>query len=267
MFVFAFFYPVIIPGGLTPVAQPLDKVINKVFKGHFRDLYDLYILTAPIGKTGNPKAPSIQLLATWIVKAWDLIPEELVRKSWTACGYKSEKNLSCSNGGTMVVFTDEQVGTMVEEICGEAVRTNFEDVECGPDPMHPSDEECSSDEDVGSSDDEIEELYADPAPPARVRVQDVERVEVLVDPTPPAREQVQDNRCAAGNLCGMKTTPLTRGGHVCLNCRKKLHGCLCGSLWDEQGDACRVRLEDLSEQGRQNTEIVGALICFGCMGI
>ena len=32
------FYPEIIPGGLTPVAQPLDKVINKVFKGHFRDL-------------------------------------------------------------------------------------------------------------------------------------------------------------------------------------------------------------------------------------
>jgi hypothetical protein len=261
------FHPEIIPGGLTPVAQPLDKVINKVFKGHFRDLYDLYILTAPLGKTGNPQSPSRQLLATWIVRAWDLIPEELVRKSWTACGYKSEKNLSCSNGGTMVVFTDEQVGTMVEEICGEAVRTNFEDVECGPDPMHPSDEECSSDEDVGSSDDEIEELYADPAPPARVRVQDVERIEVIVHPTPPARAQVQDNRCAAGNLCGMKTTPLTRGGHVCLNCHKKLHGCLCGSLWDERGDACRVRLEDLSEQGRQNTDIVGAMICFGCMGM
>ena len=100
-----------------------------------------------------------------------------------------------------------------------------------------------------------------------MRVQDVERVEALVDPTPPAREQVQDNRCAAGNLCGMKTTPLTSGGHVCLNCRKKLHWCLCGSLWEEPGDACQVRLEDLSEQGRQNTEIVGALICFGCMGI
>ena len=29
-----FFRPEIIPGGLTPTAQPLDKVINKVFKGH-----------------------------------------------------------------------------------------------------------------------------------------------------------------------------------------------------------------------------------------
>ena len=50
------------------------------------------------------------------------------------------------------------------------MRSNFEDVECGPDPMHPSAEECSSDDDAGSSDDEIEELYADPAPPARARV-------------------------------------------------------------------------------------------------
>jgi len=68
------------------------------------------------------------LLATWIVKAWDLIPEELVRKSWTACGYKSEKHRSCPNGGTMVVFTDKQVGMMVEELCGEVVRSDFEDV-------------------------------------------------------------------------------------------------------------------------------------------
>jgi hypothetical protein len=99
----------------------------------------------------------------------------------------------------------------------------FLDAECGPDPTHPSDNECSSVEDDDSSDDdEIEELYADPAAPARGRVRDVERVEVVIDPTPPATAQVQDNRCAADNLCGMKTAPLTIGGHVCLNCHKKV---------------------------------------------
>ena len=76
-----FFRPKIIAGGLTPTAQPLDKVINKIFRGHFRDLYDRYIITALIENTGNPQLPSRQLLSTWVVKAWDLIPEELARKS------------------------------------------------------------------------------------------------------------------------------------------------------------------------------------------
>ena len=145
---------------------------------------------------------------------------------------------------------------------------NFEDAECGPDPMHPSDTEYSSIEDgVSSNDDEIKNLFAEPALPEEARAQDVESVEVVVDLTPPAVSRVQDNRCAAVNRCGMKTTPLTIGGHVRLNCHKKVHWCSCGSLWAERGDGCRVRLEDLSEQGRANTALVGALICFGCMGM
>ena len=98
-----------------------------------------------------------------------------MRKSWTARDYKSEKDLSCSNEGTMVVFSDEQVGSMVEDICGEAVRANFEDAECGPDPMHPSDIECSSIEDGDSSDDdEIKELFAEQVLPAKARVRDLQ---------------------------------------------------------------------------------------------
>ena len=54
-------------------------------------------------------------------------------------------------------FTNEQVGSLVEEICGEAVHTNFEDAECGIDPMHPSDIGCSSVENGDKSDgDEIQ---------------------------------------------------------------------------------------------------------------
>ena len=73
-----------------------------------------------------------------------------------------------------------------------------------------------------SDDDNIEELYTDPAVPVRGRVQDVERLEVVIDSTLPATVKVQDNRCVADNLCGMKTAPLTIGCHVCLNCHKQV---------------------------------------------
>ena len=75
--------------------------------------------------------------------------------------------------------------------------------------MHTRGNKCSSVEDDDSSDDdEIEELYADPAVPARGRVRDVETVEVVIDPTLSATAQVQDNRCAAYNLCDIQTAPL-----------------------------------------------------------
>ena len=76
---------------------------------------------------------------------------------------------------------------MAEDICGEAVRTYFEDAECGPDPMHPSDTECSSiDDDDSSDDDEIKEHFTEQALTAKARVWGVESVEIVVDLTPPA---------------------------------------------------------------------------------
>lgn len=110
----------IIPGGLTPCAQPLDKVINKVFKGYFRDMYDEYILSAPVHpERGTPLPPSRQQLATWVVEAWDKIPEEMVRKSWTACGYQPEGQLSSSDGCEIVPWTDNEVRDMVKKYCGQ----------------------------------------------------------------------------------------------------------------------------------------------------
>jgi len=107
----------------------------------------------------------------------------------------------------MLVYGDREVGTMVEEICDADVRKNFEDAECGPDPFHPSDDECSSSDvntvddslvESSNDDDEIKEVYADPPPPARMD-QESRRV---------AQDRVNDNRCAAVEHCGMKSTPL-----------------------------------------------------------
>ena len=54
-----------------------------------------------------------------------LDPRRDLTEIWMECGYKSEKDLTCAcyNGDTMVVFTGEEVGTMVGELFGESVRT------------------------------------------------------------------------------------------------------------------------------------------------
>ena len=45
----------IMAGGITPVAQALDILVNKPFKAKYRDLYDEYLFTAPEHpETGNP---------------------------------------------------------------------------------------------------------------------------------------------------------------------------------------------------------------------
>ena len=65
----------IMNGGLTPVGQPLNKVVNKVFKGYLRDLYKIWSPTAPFNPHKGHQCPSShQLLATWIVQTWGNTP-------------------------------------------------------------------------------------------------------------------------------------------------------------------------------------------------
>ena len=62
-------------GVLTPVGQPIDRLVNKVFKGYLRELYDIFALIAPVNRdTGAPSLPFPQQISTWIVKVWDQVP-------------------------------------------------------------------------------------------------------------------------------------------------------------------------------------------------
>ena len=109
----------IMTGGITPKAQPIDSFIGKVFKGHYREYYDSYAISAPINdNTGHIKPPTHQLCTQWVVKSWEKIPPELMRKSWTVCGYKSVSELEekdCSiNVNTVTEYTREDIVSIME---------------------------------------------------------------------------------------------------------------------------------------------------------
>ena len=115
------------------------------------------------------------------------------------------------------------------------------------------DQECSSGESDSSDDDSVEEIYFD-------SFEDI--VEVVQQST--TSTVTVGVGCAAGELCGRKTTPLG-SAHTYLNCRRLMHGALCGALWDERGPDCTVTEKNLMEVGKKMAKSNGAVICHACM--
>ena len=66
----------VIPSGLTPVLQPLDKCPNKPFKTRVRAQYQAWMVNEPFTYTpsGKKRAPSKELVFQWVNKAWQEIP-------------------------------------------------------------------------------------------------------------------------------------------------------------------------------------------------
>ena len=73
--------PAVIPGGCTPLLQPLDVSINKPLKDHAKKLWLEYMYS--IQDTAKPtKTATNQQVVDWIVKAQERISSEMIVKSF-----------------------------------------------------------------------------------------------------------------------------------------------------------------------------------------
>ena len=87
-----------IPGGCTSIVQPLDVLINKLFKEHLRKSFETWAHTEGIQESNrtkikkNIRALSPALLLTWIDQAWATIDSEIISKSFKVAGKRIISN-------------------------------------------------------------------------------------------------------------------------------------------------------------------------------
>ncbi|CAM9340623.1 unnamed protein product, partial [Pylaiella littoralis] len=78
---------IFIPGGLTPLLQPLDRMLNKQMKRLLRGMYTKHSASAARDpKTGKLTPPGRGAVSTWCKDAWATITPEMVKTCFKICG-------------------------------------------------------------------------------------------------------------------------------------------------------------------------------------
>lgn len=98
---------VILPGGTTSKAQPLDKLVNRAFKKHMKDQWERWMIS-----NVNQKSPSRGQVATWVSEAWKAVSPALIRKAFECTGVTAA--VVCQN-------EDVREEEVVEEVLEEGI--------------------------------------------------------------------------------------------------------------------------------------------------
>ncbi|KAH9372238.1 hypothetical protein HPB48_003445 [Haemaphysalis longicornis] len=77
---------VFVPGGCTSIVQPADVSWMKPFKDSLRETWASFIRAGAVTPKGNPKKPSRQDVVNFVSKAWAVVSEEVVARSFKRCG-------------------------------------------------------------------------------------------------------------------------------------------------------------------------------------
>lgn len=80
--------PVIIPGGMTKMLQPLDISVNRSFKAVLWRLWGTWMTSGDhsFTKTGRMRHASLGEVAEWVSEAWNFVSVQTVTASFRKAG-------------------------------------------------------------------------------------------------------------------------------------------------------------------------------------
>ena len=131
----------LIAGGLTPKAQILDRVPNRMFKQRFRHRWDMHMLDMEPGPNGKLPIPNRGLVAQWILSAWDEVTSDVIIRCAVSTGttraedYDPEtrerlglRSLNASTTTAEIVH-DAELAEVIDEMSDDEIGVTEEDME------------------------------------------------------------------------------------------------------------------------------------------